>query len=119
MSRNGILVDYQYCTGCYSCEIACQSEHDLYLGQWGVKVIENGPWPIKDKDGNETDQYVYDFLPSFTKVCDLCADRTAKGKLPSCVHHCQASCLKYGPVSELVADLEAKPWQYLIVPPRG
>ena len=35
MAKNGILVDYQYCTGCYSCEVACQSELDLPLGQWG------------------------------------------------------------------------------------
>ena len=48
MSKNGILVDYQYCTGCYSCEVACQSEHNLPLEQWGVKVMTNGPWPIKD-----------------------------------------------------------------------
>ena len=39
MAKNGILVDYQYCTGCYSCEVACQSELDLPLGQWGVKVM--------------------------------------------------------------------------------
>ena len=80
MAKNGILVDYQYCTGCYSCEVACQSELDLPLGQWGVKVMQNGPWPIKDKKGNETDQYVYDFIPAFTKLCDLCAERQGEGQ---------------------------------------
>ena len=64
--------------------MACQSEHTLPLGQWGVKVMQNGPWPIKDAEGKETDQYVYDFIPSFTKLCDLCAERREKGKLPSC-----------------------------------
>ena len=64
MAKNGILVDYQYCTGCYSCEVACQSELDLALGQWGVKVMQNGPWPIKDEEGNETDQY---FLVRFVR----------------------------------------------------
>lgn len=117
MARNGILIDYQYCTGCYSCEVACQSEHTLPLGQWGVKVMQNGPWPIKDVEGNETDQYVYDFIPSFTKLCDLCEERRGKGKLPSCVFHCQAKCMKFGPVDELVKDLDAKPQQYLWVPP--
>ena len=33
MAKNGILVDYQYCTGCYSCEVACKSKLDLPLGQ--------------------------------------------------------------------------------------
>lgn len=54
MSRNGILVDYQYCTGCYSCEVACQAEHELPLEQWGVKVMQNGPWPIREADGTPT-----------------------------------------------------------------
>lgn len=114
MARYGILVDYQYCTGCYSCEVACQAEHGLELGQWGVKVMQNGPWPISG-----TDQYVYDFIPSFTRICDMCSGRAAKGKMPSCVHHCQASAMKYGPVEELKEDLEQKPWQYLWVPPQA
>ena len=33
MSQYGILVDYEFCTGCYACEVACQSEHDMPLGQ--------------------------------------------------------------------------------------
>lgn len=97
MSRNGILVDYQYCTGCYSCEVACQAEHELPLEQWGVKVMQNGPWPIREADGTPTDRFVYDFIPSFTRICDLCAARQAKGKLPSCVFHCQAKCMEFGP----------------------
>ena len=48
MTKNGILVDYQYCTGCYSCEVACQAEHNLPLEQWGVKVMTNGPWPRQE-----------------------------------------------------------------------
>jgi len=119
MAHNGILVDYQYCTGCFSCEIACQSEHNLHLGQWGVKVMQQGPWPIKDEEGKETDRYAFDFIPSFTVLCDLCADRVSKGKKPSCVHHCQAAIMKFGPVDELAKDLDKKPWQYLWVPPQG
>lgn len=119
MSRNGILVDYQYCTGCYTCEVACQSEHDMPLAQWGIKAMQQGPWPIKDEKGNETDKYVYDFYPTFTQLCDLCADRLAKGKDPSCVHHCQARILVYGPIDELVKQLDAKPTQYLWVPPQA
>ena len=51
MARNGILVDYQYCTGCYSCEVACQAEHELPLEQWGVKVSHDagGTYPGVDR----------------------------------------------------------------------
>ena len=74
MAKNGILVDYQYCTGCYSCEVACQSELDLPLGQWGVKVMQNGPWPIKDKEGNEIDMRSTCMI-SFqrSRSCAICA----------------------------------------------
>ncbi len=119
MSRHGILVDYEYCSGCYTCEVACQSEHEMPLEQWGIRVMQNGPWPIKDAEGNETDHYVYDFVPNFSQLCDLCEDRVSKGKQPSCVHHCQAWCLKYGTVEELSKELEKKPMQYLWIPPQG
>lgn len=117
MSRNAILVDYQYCTGCYSCEVACQAEHEFPLEQWGVRVMTDGPWPVRTADGEPTDSYVYDNIPSFTKLCDLCADRRAHGKLPSCVFHCQAKCMEFGTVEELSKKLDEKPEQYLWVPP--
>jgi serine/threonine protein kinase len=41
MARYGLLIDYEYCTGCHSCEVACQMEHavafserDLVLGRY-------------------------------------------------------------------------------------
>jgi len=119
MTRNGILIDYQYCTGCYSCEIACQSEHNFPLGQWGIKVLQHGPWAIKDENGEDTDEYVYDFIPTPTKICDLCEDRQKRGKLPSCVHHCQADIMKFGPVEELAKEMADKPWQVLWTPPQA
>ena len=71
---------------------------------------------IKDAEGNPTDRYVYDNIPAFTRICDLCADRQEKGKLPSCVFHCQAKCMEFGPVDELAKKLAEKPEQYLWVP---
>lgn len=110
----GILIDYQYCSGCYSCEIACQSEHDLDLEQWGIKVQQLGPWPI-----HGTEKYVYNFVPTPTALCDLCVDRLKRGKDPSCVHHCQADVMSFGPVEDLVKKMSDKPFQVLFVPPRA
>ena len=69
--------------------------------------MQNGPWPIREADGTPTDRFVYAFIPSFTRICDLCAARQAKGKLPSCVFHCQAKCMEYGELEELAATMEA------------
>ncbi|MDR0500843.1 MAG: hypothetical protein LBG97_06320 [Coriobacteriales bacterium] len=103
----GILVDYEWCTGCHSCEVACQMEHGLEPDRFGVKLAELGPWQIAGK------KWQYAYVPLFSDQCDLCQERVALGKLPSCVHHCQAACLVYGTLDELSANLKTKTKQTL------
>lgn len=110
MSRYGILIDYEYCTGCHTCEIACKKELKLPKGQWGIKVAQVGPWDIDESTVQ------YDFIPIPTKQCDLCEDRVAAGKQPSCVQHCQSACMKFGKVEDLAKELADKPRQVLFVP---
>ena len=101
MARKGLFVNYQWCTGCHSCELACQMGKELPADQFGIKVGQLGPWEY------EPGKWEYEFLPAITDQCDLCAERLAKGKLPSCVQHCQANCLQILDVdkaSELLVD---------------
>ena len=42
----GILVDYEFCTGCHTCEIACAVSHDLPNNRAGVVVHHEGAWEI-------------------------------------------------------------------------
>lgn len=88
MGRQALLVDYQWCTGCHSCELACQMKNELPPDQFGIKINDVGPWQIAPK------QWQYAYFPVLTKQCDLCADRQAAGKLPSCVQHCQSNCIQ-------------------------
>lgn len=111
----GILIDYEFCSGCQACMMACQVEHDLPKGEQGVVVQTIGPWTIDAA----TDTYQYDYIPFFTDVCNLCSSRTEKGNLPTCVKHCLAACLTYGSVEELSARLADKPKQILFVPKAG
>ena len=99
---NGLLIDYKWCSGCHSCEVACKNEHDIPLGRWGIKVTETGPWQIGE------DVWHHDFIPTPTSLCDLCADRVEQGRQPSCVQHCQAKVMEYGPLEELTKRAEAK-----------
>jgi len=32
MPRNGLLIEYGYCTGCHACEVACKQEHNYSEG---------------------------------------------------------------------------------------
>ncbi len=110
-SRNGLLIDYHYCTGCRSCEIACQQEHGYPAGQFGIKITEH---VLEKKNG-----LTIDYLPFPTDLCNLCAHRTRDGVQPSCVKHCQARCMYYGTVAELAHRMEEQPKTVLFVPEKS
>lgn len=107
MADLGILIDYEWCTGCHTCETACQMEHGFGVNEFGIKMQEIGPWPYGD------DQWVMINIPVPTAQCDFCAERAALGKKPTCMHHCQGQCLKVGPIEELTKELCGKKQQVL------
>lgn len=102
MSKNGLLIDYEYCTGCHSCEVSCKNEHNIPRGQWGIKLTQVGPFQI------DADKWEWNYVPVPTQLCDLCEQRTAKGEVPACVLHCLGGCMQYGPVEELAKKAAEK-----------
>ena len=108
MPRNGLFIEYEYCTGCHACEVACKQEHNFSGGMCGIRVdelIQVAP-----------DKVYVDFVPITTRFCDLCAARTGRGEQPACVKHCQAICMDYGPVGQLVKAMEKKPRSLIFAP---
>ncbi len=97
----GLLIDYEYCTGCHTCVVACAQEYNWPEGISGMKVME-----IVESLPNNRHYLVY--LPFPTEVCTLCASRTKKGLEPACVTHCMAACMKYGPIEELTEEMKDK-----------
>ncbi len=95
--RNALLINYTYCTGCHTCEVACQKEKGLDPEQFGIKLTQIGPDQIEER------KWQYEFIPVPTDRCDRCVERTESGKQPSCVKHCQAGCMYAGPLNELVS----------------
>ena len=98
-SHRGIIIQYEYCTGCHSCEVACKKELELPKGQFGIKLLEYGP--VKKDDG----RWDYFFIPAPTDLCDLCAKRIEAGKMPACVHNCQSKVMEFGDVEELAKKM--------------
>ena len=44
MKKHALLIDYKYCTGCHSCEVACRQEKGIESqDEWGIKLAEFGP----------------------------------------------------------------------------
>ncbi|WP_094607691.1 hypothetical protein SPSIL_009510 [Sporomusa silvacetica DSM 10669] len=102
-NKLGLLIDYEFCTGCHACEVACKKELNLPNGQFGIKVLEDGP--RKSDNG----KWEWNYIPMPTDHCNLCEERVAAGKRPTCVHHCQAAVMTYGTVEELAKKAAEKP----------
>ncbi len=95
MSKKALLINYEYCTGSHSFEIACRNELGIGLGKWGIKMLEVPPFQIDD------DTWNWDNAPILTSLCDMCEERQSQGKDPACVHHCLANCIEYGTFAEM------------------
>lgn len=107
MATNGLLIDYEYCIGCHACEVACKKEHGFEKGQFGIQVFQMGPREIAE------DEWEFMYVPVRTKRCDLCADRVAEGRFPTCVHHCMTKAIKFGSIDDMAEELKKKPMQVL------
>ena len=107
----GLLIDYEYCTGCHACEIACSQEYKRPPGMSGIQVIEVIQRLPRDK------AYLA-YLPFPTELCVLCRPRTRKGLQPACVQHCMAACMTYGRIEDLAQEMGAKP-RMVLWSPRG
>jgi Fe-S-cluster-containing dehydrogenase component len=108
MARNGLLIQYEWCTGCHACEVACKQEHNFSDGMCGIKVYE-----LVSKG---LDKVYVDYAVTTTRFCDLCADRVKGGGQPACVKHCQATCITYGAVAALAKAQEKQPRSALFAP---
>ena len=109
----GILVNYEYCTNCHSCEVACKKYLGLPKGEFGIKVSEVGPFKYSEGSGSGKDRWEWSFIPALTKACNMCEDRVEQGKMPMCVQHFQAWVMHYGDIEELIKKIDDTRWVLL------
>ena len=108
-ARQGLLIDYEYCTGCHACEVACVQEFGRKAGTGGMRVIEVVQELPMDK------AYLA-YIPFPTESCVLCTARTRKGLKPACEQHCMANVIQHGTVEELAKKMEGKSRMVLWTP---
>ena len=95
MTKHALVIDYKYCTGCHTCEVACRQEKRIESQEeWGIKLAEFGPEKLAG-------EWYWNYVPGPSSLCDLCESRLEEGKKPACVHHCQSLAMEFGPVDEL------------------
>jgi len=68
MARYGLLIDYEYCTGCHTCEIACQ----MAAPNPGRKV-GHPDWPKNWSWQIEGDKWQYAYIHRCQRSCAICA----------------------------------------------
>lgn len=102
MKNYSLVIDYKYCTGCHSCEVACRAEKGIVdQDKWGIKFAEFGPERMGEK-------WYWNYVPVPSNLCDMCEDRLARGEDAACEHHCLAKCMFVVPnekIGEKLAEL--------------
>ena len=99
MPKFGLLIDYDYCIGCKTCEVACKMEHSRPADEYGIRVQ-------RAKEASE-DEKIY-YIPRPTDKCDLCGRRRAKGEKTSCEKHCWTGAIKFGTIDDLAGELKKR-----------
>jgi Fe-S-cluster-containing dehydrogenase component len=106
----GLLIDYEYCTGCHACEVACAQEFRRPKGiTKGIVVLE------VEQNLSKKKAYLA-YIPFPTEQCVLCEHLTTDGEKPACVKSCMANCIEYGRLEELAVELKTKPRMVLWAP---
>lgn len=100
MDKIALLIDYGWCSGCHSCEMACRNELELGVGEWGIKILEDGPRQLKDGS------WQWNYVPVPTSLCNRCEHRVKEGRAPACVQTCQGKVMYYGTPQEMASKME-------------
>lgn len=95
MSKKGLLINYQWCTGCHACEIATKNALHLPIGKWGIKLLEHGPWEVTPG------KFEWDYIPIPTQLCGADPNVNVDEVMHQAVKHCNALCMEYGPLEEM------------------
>ena len=106
----GLLIDYEYCTGCHACEVACAQEYHRPKGiTKGIVVLE-----VEQNLSKKRGYLAY--VPFPTEQCVLCPHLTKDGGAPACVKSCMANCIEYGRLEDLAKEITRKPRMVLWAP---
>jgi Fe-S-cluster-containing dehydrogenase component len=91
---NALLIEQDYCIGCFACEAACAQEQRLSIGDSHIKIKEEeiykeGKWKLR-------------FVVVVDGECNLCASRLKKKHKTACEQHCISQCITSGEKSLLL-----------------
>ena len=89
----GMLINYGLCTGCDTCEVNDQG----YASEVAAKKMDSLKGDLEKLGG----AWEWDYVPVPSRLCDLCAERRAQGKVAPCEMHCLAKVIEILPVDKI------------------
>lgn len=89
----GVLIDLEFCVGCYTCQSACQDYFDLPVEETYLRVFNHKPDIVDGVAKMFLAPYPYDL-----EKCAYCLDK--EGTAP-CVKTCIAKAIHIDDVDEL------------------
>lgn len=99
MVKTGMLVDLDYCVGCYACQSACQDYHGLPLGETYLKTLNTKP--------QEVDGELKMFMAPIPYKLEQCAACLKKEGVTPCQKICISRSLYVGSI-EMLLDVAEK-----------
>jgi Fe-S-cluster-containing dehydrogenase component len=93
MGRVGLLVDMDYCVGCWACQSACSNHNSLPVGQTFLRLINN--------QAEEVDGEIKLYKFPYPLALEKCADCVRNGGVPICVSTCIGRALTIGDADAL------------------
>lgn len=94
MSKVGMLVDLDYCVGCYACQSACNDYNKLGLGLTYLKQCNMKP--------EEVDGELYMYMSPIPLKLEQCAHCYQTEDVAPCQAICISRSLYVAPVDELL-----------------
>ncbi len=95
----GMLLDYEMCSGCYTCQTACrETNHYGYDEQW-MQVIRRDPYFVDGK------LRMYHLVAPSLDKCAQCYENDPD---TLCTKTCSSAALFVGPVDELISEMQGR-----------
>lgn len=94
-SSIGVMVELDYCVGCYACQSACQNYNDLPVKETYLRCILAKPEKTRGEMHCFMSPVPYDFT-----ACERCIERNG-GEAP-CAKICIGKALHIGPVEDVI-----------------
>jgi len=94
MAKTGMLIDLDYCVGCYACQSACQDYFNLPLEETYLKTINTKP--------HEVDGEMKMFMAAIPYKLERCDECLEKEGVAPCQSICLSDSIFVGKVDELL-----------------